>query len=105
MPQRSLPRWSQFTVADPHKLEVTFIKPDGEMTIRMVESDTDSIVKAARALKAHHVVFQAYRPTPRPIWAVFEIVARQETFPQAIKTFVSDTSDAAVMWAVHRGRS
>ena len=94
-------------MTDPHKLEVTFVKDDGEMTIRMTENDQDSILRAAQTLKAHHVVFQAYRPTPRPIWAVFDLRKLVDgRLPQAAdKTFMTEKNDAAVMWAVHRGRS
>lgn len=91
-------------MANPNTLEVTFIRAEGEMMIRMtVDRDQDAILKAAKTLKAHHVVFQAYQPTPQPIWAVFDLSRLVDgRLGLADKTFVAEKNDAAVMWAMHQ---
>lgn len=91
--------------------EVTFIRPDGDMMIRMTEPTTRSICEAAQALKASHFVTIEDRcvTTNQPIWGVFEMRTAQKDTPypgewsinDPVKTFTAATSDAAVMWAMH----
>lgn len=93
--------------------EVTFIRPQGDMTIRMVRNHVDSVVEAAKTLKATYVVFadDYSMELDRPVWAVFDMtkvekLGRTNTYvlPIASKIFISEKNDAAVMWAVHQGR-
>lgn len=91
--------------------EVTFIRPDGDMMIRMMEPTTRSICEAAQALKASHFVTadDFCIATDLPIWGVFEMRTAQKDTPypgewsinDPVRTFTAATSDAAVMWAMH----
>lgn len=91
------------------RAEVTFVKPGGELTIRMTDNSYDSICEAAKTLKARYVVMidEWDHHANLPIWAVYNAHKAQRhggamgwVMPLPEKRFTVETSDAAVMWAI-----
>ena len=93
---------------------VTFITPEGPMEIRMRRNAVNDICAAAATLKASHFVTQDGfdKDQNLPIWGVFDMRKAQRDTPMRgewsisdpIRTFVMATTDAAVMFAVHRSK-
>jgi hypothetical protein len=93
--------------------EVTFITPNGEMMIRMMNNHANDICNAAEVLKAPYVVVADDWDVAndRPIIGLFDMSKAQKdtptpghwSWPNALKTFPN--VDAAVMYAQHvKGR-
>lgn len=90
--------------------ETTFITPTGQIEIRLTTNDTGAMCKAAQTLKARYfVAIDGFDMAANlPIWGVFDMRTAQRDTPMPgvwsindpVKTFVTDTSDAAVMWAL-----
>jgi hypothetical protein len=93
--------------------EITFIRKDGPMMIRMVDTMLGTIVDAANSLGANYVVMATdwHVVEQCPIWEVFDMrkvrkntpTPGEKSLPPAEKQFVAATNDGAVMWAVTRG--
>lgn len=97
------------TPTDASTRAVTFIVPGGEMTIRMMQNDTDSMVKAAKTLKARYfVAADGYdQASCQTMWGVFDTKGlekspdgRQWSLRDPIKVFTDWAPDAAVMYAL-----
>lgn len=94
--------------------EVVFVTAGSTQVIRLMDKSIDNICETARALNAHHfVVALVDDPVEKlPIWEVFDIRAAQRNNPlpgcwclgDAMRAFRSETSDAAVMYALACGR-
>ncbi len=90
--------------------EVTFITPNGQLEIRMMEATTNRICEAAIVLKASHFVavdgWSIVLDVPE--WGVFEMRTAEKDTPvrgewsvrDPIKKFPHDKPDAAVMYAL-----
>jgi hypothetical protein len=94
------------------KREVTFITPGGDMMIRMMSATSNTICEAATQLKATHFVTQDGHDKGRdlPIWGVFSMRGVEKqlgewVLNEPVRTFVTETSDPAVMFAIHLGRA
>lgn len=93
-----------------HPLEVTFVGDTARM-IRMLANSVGDIGSTARALNARYVVFREDTDSVSqlPVWAVFDMHKVDKlgvlgpVLPTPTKTFTTETSDAAVMWALHQG--
>lgn len=93
--------------------EVTFITPGGSIEIRLTEHSTGAICRAAKDLGARFFVTRDGWDDMHacPIWGVFDMRTAQRDTPvrgewsinDPIRTFLTDTSDAAVMYAIAIG--
>lgn len=91
--------------------EVTYITPGGDMMIRHESNNMAAMCQAAELLKASHFVTQDGFDEAQnlPVWAVFDMRRCDKDNPHpraysmgpALREFVSETSDAAVMFALH----
>lgn len=90
--------------------EVTFIRPAGELEIRMMDCTVNRICEAAVLLKAtHFVTIDGWSHViGKPEWGVFEMRTAEKDTPirgewsvrDPIRKFAADKADAAVMFAI-----
>lgn len=100
-------------MANSAKIEVTYIRPgSGEpFVVRHTTHYADQIIRNAKTLGAIRVVCVDGRDDMRDllIWAVFDVRRSTKVFngefsmPVPERSFVAETSDAAVMWAIAQG--
>lgn len=91
-------------------LEINFVTSESAIKIRMMDTMTDTVASAARDLGAKYVVaaFDWDMAAHAPVWSVYEVAKMapsggprgQPSLPLPIKTFTSESSDAAVMYAL-----
>lgn len=89
---------------------MTFISSGSQLEIRMMYPTTAAICTAARTLKARYfVTVDGWSDlVGKPVWGVFDMRTAQEDNPlpgawsinDPIKTFATETADAAVMYAL-----
>lgn len=90
--------------------EVTYVGPDGTLSIRMTENTTTAMCVAARNLRAcYFVAVDGWSMLEdAPIWSVFDMRTAQRDTPvpgqwsinDPVKTFPFDALDGAVMYAL-----
>lgn len=87
--------------------EVTFVRRDSQIAIRLVDNTTRAVCEAAKNLGARY--FVAVDPlADEPVWGVFDMVRCQYNNPtpgewateDPVRTFPIEALDAAVMYAV-----
>lgn len=93
----------------PHR-PVTYMCPNGALEIRMTEQNFSVICEAARNLKARYFIAQDGWSDMEalPIWGVFDMRTAQRDTPtprqwsvsDPVRTFTTETPDAAVMYAL-----
>jgi hypothetical protein len=89
-------------------VEVSYIGGKGTIQLRMVANDSTDMVETAKALNAmYFIAVDGWDHTANlPIWGVFEprtankVMGGTWSLRDPIRTFVTETSDAAVMWAL-----
>lgn len=95
--------------------QTVYITPAGEMLIRHTHNDVQAICETARVLKARYFVTQDGHDVmdDQPIWGVFDLTRCDPrgggpgvwSLAQPTRTFVADTNDGAVMFAMALGRA
>lgn len=95
----------------PLRNEVTFVRSDAQIAIRLTDMTYSAIHQAARDLKSRWIVMLEQDATGGETWGIFDMRRVQKditgvVFPDPVKTFPIEAQDAAVVYAVTlQGRS